>query len=95
MSCHAAATDADTDTGEGVASGLGWYCEIWYCHICCCCCGCVGMSCCSCFIIIADEVAAGRPTRGPYPGLHTYRGICKQQVHPEMRNAIQIQHSKG
>jgi hypothetical protein len=31
------------------------------------------MSCCSCFIIIADEVAAGRP----YPGLHTYCGICE------------------
>jgi hypothetical protein len=30
---------------------------------------------CTCFIIIADEVAAGRPARGPYPGLHTYRGI--------------------
>ena len=53
MPCHAAAAAADT--GEGVASGLGWYCEIWYCHICCCCCcGCVGMSWCSCFIIIAD-----------------------------------------
>ena len=90
MSCHAAATDAK----EGVASGLGWYSETWYCHMCCCCC-CVGMSCYSCFIIIGDEVAAGRPTHRPYPGLHTYCGICKQQVHPEMRNAIQIQHSKG
>ena len=73
MSCHAAATDADT--GEGVASGLSWYCEIWYCHICCCYYDCVSMSCCSCFIIIADEVTAGRPTRGPYPGLHTCCGI--------------------
>jgi hypothetical protein len=73
MPCHAAATDAETD--EGVASGLGWYSETWYCHIYCCCCCCVGMSYCSCFIIIADEVAAGRPARGPYPGLHTYRGI--------------------
>lgn len=39
------------------------------------------MSCCSCFIIIADEVAAvARPARGPYPGLHTYccgTGICE------------------
>ena len=71
MLCYAAATDAD--------AGLDWYCEIWYCHICCCCCccGCVGMSCCSCFIIIADEVAAGRPTCGRYPGLHTCCGICE------------------
>ena len=76
MPCHAAAA-ADTDAGECVASGLAWYCDTWYCHIICCCC-CVGMSCCSCFIIIADEVAAGRLARGPYPGLHTYCcGICE------------------
>lgn len=65
MPCHAAA-------GESVASGLGWYCETWYCHICWCCC-CVGMGCCSCFIIIADELAGRRPYAGP----HTYCGICE------------------
>ena len=66
MSCHAAVTDAE----EGLASGLGWYCEIWFCHFCCCCCcsGCVGMSCCSFFII------RGRDMTCP---LHTYR---RQQV---------------
>ena len=84
MPCHAAAA-ADTDAGECVASGLAWYCDTWYCHIICCCC-CVGMSCCSCFIIIADEVAAGRLARGPYPGLHTYCcGICEST--PETRQA--------
>ena len=91
MLCHAATTDAE----EGVASGLDCYSETWYCHMCCCSC-CVGMSCYSCFIIIGEELATGRPTRGPYPGLYMYRGIYKQQVNPEMRNAIdQIQRSKG
>jgi hypothetical protein len=93
MPCHAAAAAAN-DAGEGVASGLGWYCdcETWYCHICCCCCCCgVGMSGCSCFIIIAEEVAAGRPARGPYPGLHTYCGICESTQRRDKTRSVRRQ----